>query len=522
MPIYGPSIEGPIIPADLLHRGLSAKPDEDALVSATERWTWRKLDTASERLAGNLLDLGLQPGDRIASLMPNRCALVIHYIACLRAGFVLTPLNYRYTPPEIDYALEVSGAAALFAHDERAGDLAASKRVAELPLGVIRYSEDKAAGDGTFAALTAGSPNRTPAPPDLDAPALIFFTSGSTGRPKGVTHTHRTLGWQMSVQVHTMRLTEDDVMLPAQSLSHCGASVLSLETLSVGGRVVEARSIESDQILALMRSERPTCLFMLTTALFDLIRNASATKDDFTSLRFCGAAGDKVAEELHQEFSALTGFPIAEGYGMTECSMTTMTPISGLNKPGSAGAAVGSFAYSIRDDTGREVAPDVDGVLWVKAPTVTTGYWNNPEATAAAIQDGWFNTGDVMAVDSDGYFWFRGRKKQIIVHDDSNISPQEVEESLLAHEAVSAAGVVGVHDMVHGENVWAFVAFKDGATRPSKDALIRFSKSRVGYKAPEVIIVLDHIPLNATGKVDRVTLKELAAAQAEATVQPSA
>ena len=206
---------------------------------------------------------------------------------------------------------------------------------------------------------------------------------------------------------------------------------------------------------------------------------------------------------------------------MTECGMTTMMPISDVEKPGSAGMAVGGFAYSIRDSSGGEVAPGKDGVLWVKSPTVTIGYWNNPAATAEAIQDGWLNTGDVMSVDRDGYFWFRGRKKQIIVHDDSNISPQEVEESLLAHDAVAGAGVVGVHDLVHGENVWAFVAFKDGAERPSNDELIRFSKARVGYKAPEVIVTLDKIPLNATGKVDRAGLKEMAAARAEATVRPT-
>ncbi|MCG8548148.1 MAG: acyl--CoA ligase [Alphaproteobacteria bacterium] len=521
MPLYGPTIEGPIVPAELLSRGLSTKPDADALVSATERWTWRALDAATRRLAGNMLDLGLKPGDRVASLMPNRCALVIHYIACLRAGFVLTPLNYRYTPPEIDYALEVSEASALLAHEERNDDLARSKRVTDLPLGVFRYHEDGRLDDRSFAAMTARTPIREPAAPDLDAPALIFFTSGSTGRPKGVTHTHRTLGWQMSVQVHILQLAEDDVMLPAQSLSHCGASVLSFATLAVGGRAVEARTIEPDHLLALMRAEQPTCLYMLTTGLFDLVRSPAAGKADFASLRFCGAAGDKAAKELHDEFHALTGFPIAEGYGMTECGAATMMPISDVEKPGSAGIAVGGFAYSIRDGSGHEVAPGQDGVLWVKSPTVTVGYWNNPEATSDAIQDGWFNTGDVMTVDADGYFWFRGRKKQIIVHDDSNISPQEVEDSLLAHDAVAAAGVVGVHDLVHGENVWAFVAFKDGVEPPSSDDLIRFSKARVGYKAPEVIVVLDKIPLNATGKVDRASLKEMAAARAEATVRTS-
>ena len=138
------------------------------------------------------------------------------------------------------------------------------------------------------------------------------------------------------------------------------------------------------------------------------------------------------------------------------------------------------------------------------------GYWNRPDATAETIVDGWLDTGDVVAADADGYFWFRGRKKQIIIHDGSNICPQEVEESLAEHPAVDAVGVIGIHDLVHGENVRAYVALKPGATRPTATELIQFSRVRVGYKAPSEIVFLDEMPLNATGKVDRVALKKLA------------
>ena len=138
------------------------------------------------------------------------------------------------------------------------------------------------------------------------------------------------------------------------------------------------------------------------------------------------------------------------------------------------------------------------------------GYWDNPEATASAMVDGWFDTGDVMRVDADGYFWFRGRKKQIIVRDGSNISPQEVEEAVMTHPAVSLAGVVGVPDDVHGESVWAFVTLKDDVDAPSDQEIIGFARQRIGYKAPQRILVLDEMPINATGKVDRMTLKKRA------------
>ena len=146
------------------------------------------------------------------------------------------------------------------------------------------------------------------------------------------------------------------------------------------------------------------------------------------------------------------------------------------------------------------------------------GYWKNPAATKATTQDGWLDTGDLMKADADGYLWFCGRKKQIIVHDGSNICPQEVEEALLEHVALESAGVVGVHDLVHGENVRAHVALKAGATRPTAQELIQFARARVGYKAPDEIIVLAAMPLNPTGKVDRTRLKKWAAEQTHPTI----
>jgi acyl-CoA synthetase (AMP-forming)/AMP-acid ligase II len=154
-----------------------------------------------------------------------------------------------------------------------------------------------------------------------------------------------------------------------------------------------------------------------------------------------------------------------------------------------------------------------EGRVWIKSRTEMAGYWNDPQATAEVNRDGWFDTGDEMKADEDGYLWFCGRQKQIIVHDGSNIAPQEVEEALLAHPAVESAGVIGIHDLSHGENVRAYVALKPGAARPKAAELIKFARARVGYKAPEEIVFLETMPFNATGKVDRTALKKLAAGE---------
>jgi acyl-coenzyme A synthetase/AMP-(fatty) acid ligase len=167
---------------------------------------------------------------------------------------------------------------------------------------------------------------------------------------------------------------------------------------------------------------------------------------------------------------------------------------------------------SVRNEAGEEVPSGEAGSLWVKSPSIMIGYWNNPEETEKACRSGWLETGDVVSVDTDGYFWFQGRKKQIIVHDGSNIFPQEVEEALLAHRAVEAAGVIGLHDLIHGENVRAYVAIRDGFDQPKVQELIDFARERIGYKAPEEIRFLEKIPLNPTGKTDRVLLKKMASA----------
>jgi acyl-coenzyme A synthetase/AMP-(fatty) acid ligase len=254
----------------------------------------------------------------------------------------------------------------------------------------------------------------------------------------------------------------------------------------------------------------PTVMAMIPAALIALVRDHDVTPDDFASLRLCRSGADKVSEELEDEFVALTGFPIDEGYGMTEVGLATLNPPSGEIRPGSIGRPVAGVAISVRGDDGTELAPGTVGRVWIQTPGCTVGYWGNPDATAEILADDWLDSGDLAHADDDGYLWFFGRKKQIIVHDGSNVSPVEVEDALDAHPAVELAGVVGIHDIVHGENVRAYVVCKDELPRPSAHDLIEFARERVGYKAPEEIVFLDAMPLNPTGKIDRVALKRLA------------
>jgi acyl-CoA synthetase (AMP-forming)/AMP-acid ligase II len=511
--IVGPQLKRTVALASLLDAGVTARPDEAAVVSLERTWTWRELEDDSTRLAQQYVAMGLAAGDRVASLLPNRGALMVHYLACFKAHLVATPLNYRYQAPEIDHALEVSGAAMLVAHGERDETLTGSQYAARLPLGRVSYGAD--GGPRRLEDLMTEEPPPTPLPaPPPAAPAIIFFTSGSTGKPKGVTHSHETFGWLVASAAAGMGITPSDVFLPATSASHVAASSFLLAGLAAGSCVAIARSFGADELLPLLRLARPSLLCMQPAALFGLVRDPGARREDFQSLRRCVAGGDKISAELEQEFDALTGKAIEELYGMTETGTATYNPSGPLNRLGSLGQMGPGFTASIRDPRGAETAVATAGQLWIKSPSNMIGYWQRPDATAEVLVDGWLDTGDVVSADEQNYLWFHGRKKQIIVHDSSNICPQEVEESLLEHPAVASAGVVGVHDLIHGENVRAYITWRAGAPRPTTAELIQFSQARVGYKAPDEIVVLEEMPINAGGKVDRTALKQLAGGNA--------
>ena len=368
-----------------------------------------------------------------------------------------------------------------------------------------------ASWDRSFEALVAAEPLPAGEPvPDPATAAVIFFTSGSTGPAKGVTHTRESLRWMIASAAAAFGLDRGDVFLPGSSMSHVGSFLWALSTLAVGGRVVVARTTDSHEILPLLRDQQPTVLAMIPAALSALIRDHDLQPGDFASLRICRAGSDKVSTELLHEFAAAAGFPIVEGYGMTEVGLATLNPPGGEVKQGSIGPPIDGFSIAVRDEDGEPVGADAVGRIWIRSRSRMSGYWEAPEATAEVVLDDWLDSGDLARADEDGYLWFFGRKKQVIVHDGSNVSPLEVEGALVEHPAVDLAGVVGVHDTVHGENVRAYVTLREGAEQPSSADLIVFCRERVGYKAPEEVVFLDEMPLNPTGKIDRVGLKRMA------------
>ncbi|MGK2931704.1 MAG: class I adenylate-forming enzyme family protein, partial [Solirubrobacterales bacterium] len=376
--------------------------------------------------------------------------------------------------------------------------------------GTIIYGGEGDAGVTFEDLLALPVPDRPFSLSDPESAAAIFFTSGSTGPAKGVTHSNDSLRWMIASAGAAFELTADDAFLPGSSMSHIGSFLWALSTFAVGGLVVLARTFDSHEVLPLLREHKPTVIAMVPAALISLVRDHDLQPEDFSSLRIARSGSDSVSTELLTEFAAAAGFPIDEGYGMTEVGLATLNPPSGTIKQGSIGRPIAGYEIEVRDDQGEPLTGETVGRVFIKTNALMRGYWEAPQATLEVVNDGWIDSGDLARIDEDGYLWFFGRKKQVIVHDGSNISPQEVDGALDEHPAVDMAGAVGVHDEVHGETVRAYVTLRPDAEKPTAADLIVFARERIGYKAPEEVVFLDEMLLNPTGKIDRVGLKKMA------------
>lgn len=512
MTITGPTLDRTVDLSRLLEPGLAQKPDAIAISAMNDSLSWRGLEAQSQNLASSYADLGLRRGDRIVSLLPNRLQVLVHYLACLRSGLVAVPLNYRYLAQDIDYAIGLTEPRLMVAHAERADDISRCAGVADLELGGLSVDGDLP-GFGAFQPLTERAAATVPPDrPGPDDPAVVFFTSGSTGRPKGVTHTQASLGHIVSSLGATYQLTEKDTILPIASLSHMLAQIMSYAALAVGGSAVVAKDISVGAVMPLMRHHQPTVLAMMPYALTEVVYASEDSDPAFQNLRMCDCGGDKVATDLQKKFQEVSGVELAEGYGLTEAGIVTHNRPEGPIVHGSVGPAMPGNEFAVRDPNGEDLPAGEEGVLWIRSPSVMSGYFGDPVATAEVIKDGWLNTGDLLRFDDQGYFWFCGRKKQIIIHDGSNISPQEVENVLLQHDAIEAAAVVGIPDTLHGQNIRAYVVLKPGIGQLPAAEILGMARDRIGYKAPEEIVAIGRLPENAAGKIDRVALAKLASA----------
>lgn len=495
----------------VLHTTRQCCADHVALWFGEQRWTYADLDDATDRLAAALFDAGLRAADRVALFLPNCPELVLSYFACFKLGVVAVPLNYRYRAPEAQYAIEHSGSRALIAHESLAGE------VIGLPLAEMGVTRCYLVG-GTprppfvpFAQLLTGEQRKPPeAAFDERQPAAILYTSGTTARPKGVTYTQQTLWHNCVIQSSFFQFTPQDVHLLSTAACHAAAFTGQLlPSVFGGGTCVLTHLPTPEQVIEAIATRGVSRVQMLPATLEDLVEHLERTPGaDLRSWRACTCGGDVVSLDLHERFRKVTGFEVTELYGMTEALSCISNPPFGTKRRGSIGHPIDSYEMRLLDLSGQEVPDDEMGEIVLRGPAIMVGYWNDPENSALALRDGWLYTGDLARRDKAGWYWFVGRKKEIIIHAGSNISPMEVEDVLDAHPAVRLSCVLGVPDKHLGERVAAFVALRDDVKdRPGPEELRRFVAERIAaYKVPERITIVDALPMNATGKVDRKKL----------------
>jgi long-chain acyl-CoA synthetase len=461
----------------LLWRQLKAhaalQHEKSAIICGDTRLTYPQFVESAERLAKSWLARGLLPGDRIALHLRNGSPLATCYYACFAAGFVAVPINNRLTPEEVAYVLADSGAKAYLAQpDLRIG--------AAIP----SWEFDDSARDYREQGELRGA--------DPDAPALLLYTSGTTARPKGVIHTQRTLAGNASY-MGAWEFKQDDHTLLFTSMAHAsGAIMLLMSSLWMGATVTIVPVFEAGAVLDTWARSGATFFMALPTMVRALLAEQRLQPRRITSGRLAICGGDAVSVPMQQEYADLFGHPLVEGFGMTE-GLPVLANRPDNNRPGSMGQPLGDVEIRV-----------VDGEMWLRGHGIAIGYWNQ-----ASFEDGWLKTGDLVEVDTDGFVWFRGRKKEIIVRGGSNISPQEVEETLYRHPAVAEAGVIGEQDDHWGEVVLAYVALRTGHQATAEE-LVSFARQHLAeYKCPERVLFLPVLPKGITGKVQRSALKEL-------------
>ena len=483
---------------------LTAHGDRIALTADGRDYTYAALADLGLRVAAGLRARGLHPGDRVAFFMPNRAELAIAYFGCFAAGLVAVPLNPRYRGAEVEYAVADCAPRLLIA-DAALLDRLDGARLAALGVAEVVVAGGRAqAGSHPFAALRDAAPLAAPAAVAADSAAVVLYTSGSTGKPKGVTHTHASLRNTARHQVVSQVLDAGDVQLAFMGIAYIAAFAGQLLTsLHLGGRMVLLPHFDPEAVVAAVARHGATRLQTGPADLRDLLARPRPEPGALATLRCCIAGGERIHDELHERFAAWAGIALTEACGMTEAYNYAMNPPFGAKRVGSFGLPTDGVTLRLLDAAGRDAA---EGEVLVRSDAVARGYWNNPAATAEALCDGWLVTGDLARRDPDGWYWFVGRRKEIIIRGASNIAPGEVESVLVQHPAVAAAGVVGAPDPHDGHVPVAFVELRPGAVA-SPEGLRAFAAERLAeYKVPLSIWVLDALPLNVNGKVDRPAL----------------
>lgn len=494
--------------ANLFARLEASITDPETLAIETHHgllYSYSDLLKLSGRVANVLVARGVKPGDRIAAQVEKSVSALVLYLASVRAGAIYLPLNTAYTLTELEYFIGDAEPALVVCDPSRQGEvakLAANSRAAVMTLD--------ANGNGSLqdAAARSSAIFKTfdREPDDL---AAILYTSGTTGRSKGAMLTHGNLVSNALTLKDAWQFSAGDVLIHALPIYHThGLFVASNVALFAGASLLFLPKFDADEIVKSM--PRATAFMGVPTFYVRLLQHSGLTKEIASRLRLFVSGSAPLLSETHRAWQAKTGHAILERYGMTETNMNTSNPYSGDRVPGAVGPPLPGISVRITEpESGKELTQEAVGMIEVKGPNVFKGYWRMPEKTAGEFRpDGFFVTGDLGKIDQRGYVHIVGRGKDLIITGGFNVYPKEIECEIDAIDGVHESAVIGVPHPDFGEGVTAIVVPTKGSKIEEK-AVLRAIKGRLAkFKLPKRVILVDELPRNAMGKVQKNLLRE--------------
>ncbi|MER5185269.1 long-chain fatty acid--CoA ligase [Streptomyces sp. NPDC002896] len=501
--------------ASILDYHLAQRPDAAVVAQEEHRLTVRQLHDRVNQLAAGLADLGIRRGDVVGLLLYNRPEFLELVYAASRIGAVLLPLNYRLSEEEWQYILGHAQAKAIITEPEFVPAV-------ERSAGCLTDLEHRILVEGTptgpwsdYEELLARHPGGRVEPVDVGPEDLqrLMYTSGTTSRPKGVRITYGNLQAKNLAHIVHFGLTAADTTLVCGPLYHVGGlDMPALATLYAGGAVVLQRKFDALGALRAIQEHRVTNVWLAPAMVNAVLEVPARETYDTTSVRFVLGGGEKTPEPvLRRIMNAFPNAWFADAYGLTETVSgdTFLDRAHALSKLGSVGRPVPHTRVRIVDDEGKEVPAGELGEITLRGPKVFAGYWRDDKATAAALKDGWFHTGDIGHVDEDGFLFIDDRKKDMIVSGGENIATPEVERVLYEHPAVLEAAVVGLTHPRWGEVPRAFVVLRPGASAGAEE-LREFCRARLAkFKVPTRFDFVDELPRTPSGKVLKRTLRDI-------------
>jgi len=493
--------------SSILKRNADKYPDKHSVIGLGKRLTYRELYERSNSLARGLRDLGLRKGDIVGVLLYNCCEYIEITFAINQIGAVWLPLNFRLAGEEFQYILENAEAKALITEQEFAPVISSLKSNLPDLKHVLVLGSDYPEGWLDYADLIERNLGATVphAEVGLDDLHRLMYTSGTTAHPKGVMLTYGNLYWKNIGHLLTFGMTDMDRTLVVGPLYHVGGMDLpGTGTLYAGGSLVILKRFDPVGVLMAIDEEKVTNLWLSPAMTIMLFNEPSFDQYNVSSVRFIIDGGEKMPATLIKEFK--NKFPnawFADAYGLTETVSgdTFLAKDRMLNKLGSVGKPVPHLHVRVVDDDDRDVPPNELGEICLKGPKVFKGYWKNPEATAEALRGGWFHTGDIGALDEDGYLYIMDRKKDMIISGGENIASPEVERVIYEFPAVLEAAVVGIPHPKWLEVPKAYVVLKPGETLTAEEIIRHCIKKMAKFKVPKEIEFIGQLPRNPSGKV---------------------